>query len=69
MKVRIKQIISKIGSLRYAVQYRKWFFWKTLDDYGDFNRAIIEANKLQTWNKTWYDWQYLGEKEEDSDNE
>lgn len=67
MKVRIKQIINKFGSLRYAVQYRKWFFWKTLDDYVDFNRAIIEANKLQTWNKTWYDWQYLGEKEEEKE--
>lgn len=65
MKVRIKQIIDKFGSLRYAVQYRKLLIWKTFDDYGYFNSAIIAANKLQTWNKTWYDWQNLGEKEEE----
>lgn len=47
MEIRIKEISGQT-IIKYAVQVKRFLFWKTLATYVDENVAISEANKLKT---------------------
>lgn len=46
MKIRIKEISGQT-IIKYAVQVKRFLFWKTLATYTDVNVATSEANKLK----------------------